>query len=556
MRSLWLYDRLSRLARMSYRAKIMWVAFLGTHVPLVALSVYQAARWAADGAAVLATLGVTLAATLVGTLFTLFSLDRLLAPVRLTGDALRAYRRSRQLPALPDHYRDAAGRLMADAQATMTDLEQSLVRLERFDPETGALNRAGFLHMLAGSGGPQIVAVLHVANFGRVAASIEQAAASVVLRTIIQRLTERLGPSAQVARIGDADIAFLLPDSARGSSEADMAFGLRTLIMLAAGPVAGEGLTLTPVLRAGLAALSPGMDAETALGDALAAASVASDAEPVTIHSPALRERVRTRFLLEEELRAAIAGEGFALHFQPVVDSRGNRPVGAEALLRWNNPVRGPVPPSVFVPVAEASGLIESIGLWVLREACRQAAGWQGDMRVAINLGARQFLDEDLAWHVDEAARAAGLSHDRIEIELTESVAMVDHDHTRRTFGQLRDMGVQIAIDDFGTGYASMSTLRKLPFTKLKIDREFVTDVHLTPQSQAICAAVIALGRGLGLEVLAEGTERREEVDWLAARGCDLFQGYYFSRPVPAAELHPTFARLGLEQPGATAAAG
>lgn len=544
MQGLWLYDLLSRRTRFGYRGKIMVMAFVGTHVPLIALAVFHALR-GGDRGAMLWTLGITLLATLLGTAFTLLTLDLLLRPVSLTARALRRFRTDRHQLPLPDGFTDEAGQLMADARETMVVLENSLSRLERHDPATGVLNRAGFLAELQDQGGPQTIAVLRVANFGRVAAGVEQSAAFRVLRVVVQRLVERLGPAARVARVGDADLAFLLPGAGPGAADADIAFGFRTLISLAAAPVPGDDVMLTPVLRGGLARHLPGETViESVLDDAMAAVTVATDAEPLMIHSPLLREKVRTRFLIEQELRAAIDGDGLELHFQPVVDVARGLPVGAEALLRWNHPVRGQVPPGVFIPVAEASGLIDRIGLWVLREACRQSAAWEGRLRVAINLGARQFMDEDLAWHVDEAVRAAGIAHDQVEIELTETVAMVDHEHTRRSFGQLRDLGVGIAIDDFGTGYASMSTLRKLPFTKLKIDREFVSDVHQTPQSQAICAAVIALGKGLGLDVLAEGTESAEEVAWLGGRGCELFQGYHFSRPVPGAALPATFARL------------
>jgi EAL domain-containing protein (putative c-di-GMP-specific phosphodiesterase class I) len=157
---------------------------------------------------------------------------------------------------------------------------------------------------------------------------------------------------------------------------------------------------------------------------------------------------------------------------------------------------------------------------------------------------------------LEEAVKDAGISAERLEIELTESAAMVDYDHTRRTFTRLRDMGFSIAIDDFGTGYASMSYLRRLPFNKLKIDREFVTNVDTAADSQAICGAMIALSKGLGLEVLAEGAERPEEVRYLSERGCNLFQGYYFAKPVAAAEMGETLADIDLTIAGASLALG
>jgi EAL domain-containing protein (putative c-di-GMP-specific phosphodiesterase class I) len=286
------------------------------------------------------------------------------------------------------------------------------------------------------------------------------------------------------------------------------------------------------------------------LDNALTAVSTATSAAPVVIYDEAARDQAQDLHALEQQLRQAIKNEEFELYFQPIIDLGANRPLGAEALIRWHSPTRGFVPPGKFIAVAEASGLIDPIGLWVLRQACREVARWDPSLRVAINLGARQFLDRNLTWHVAEAIDAAGIRPDQLEIELTESVAMVDCQHTHATFSTLRDMGLHIAIDDFGTGHANMSTLRKLPFTTLKIDREFVTDVHRQPGSLAICDALITLGHGLGLDVVAEGTEKAEEVAILNRRGCNLFQGYYFARPVPASALPATYDNLWLREAG------
>ena len=540
------YAGLSRVLKVNYRLKVLTMAFLGTHVPLIALSIHYAFRRATDLSEMLWSIGVTLAATLAGTLVTLVVLNALLRPVVATSGALRAYRADRRLPNLPRGFTDEVGTLMEDAQSTLEALETAIVQLEDFDPATSVLNRKGFCAALDRIERPvSAVAVVRFSNYTSVAAGVEQATAIEVLRSIIATFRERLGGGTQIGRIGDADLALVLALDGEDESQLDdMAFALRTLLSTVARPVEASGIRMTPVLAAGLAIHRQGENAAATLDNAVTALATTTETVPVAAHTAVLRDRVRDRFLIEQDLRAAIANEEFELHFQPVMDIAAARPAGAEALIRWNSPTRGFVSPGAFIPVAEASGLIEPIGLWVLREACRQVALWDPDLRVAINLGARQFLDEDLAWHVEEAIRTAAIRPDQLEIELTESVAMADHDHTRRAFGQLRDMGVQIAIDDFGTGYASMSTLRKLPFNKLKIDREFVTNVHVTPGSQAICHAMVALGHGLGLKVLAEGTEMEEEVRHLAGLGCDLFQGYYFSRPVPASAVPATFESL------------
>jgi EAL domain-containing protein (putative c-di-GMP-specific phosphodiesterase class I) len=230
------------------------------------------------------------------------------------------------------------------------------------------------------------------------------------------------------------------------------------------------------------------------------------------------------------------------------MDLNRGRAFGVEALIRWRHPEHGLLPPARFIRMAESMGLTEPLGLWVMRQACRQIHQWNAlglaDIKVAINLSARQFLDPDLTRFVHESLTAAGASPSQLEIELTETVATVDEDHTRSTFGALHDLGVTIAIDDFGSGYASMSQLRRLPFDKLKIDREFVTKVQERRDSQAICDAIITLGKGLGLRVLAEGAETEPEIRFLNDLGCNLFQGYYFARPMPPEDLIPSLSGL------------
>ncbi len=244
----------------------------------------------------------------------------------------------------------------------------------------------------------------------------------------------------------------------------------------------------------------------------------------------------RDRFLLEQDLRQAVARGELLLQFQPLVDADARRVCGAEALIRWDHPSRGLVSPSRFVPVMEEVGLSDEIGLWTLNAAVREARHWSasglGSLRVAVNVSGHQLDREDLALLVERTLARHGAAAETLEIELTESVAMGDGAGAARLFGALHDLGVTIAIDDFGTGYSSLSTLRTLSFDKIKIDREFVTGVHVRRDSQAICQSVIALGRGLGIAVLAEGVEHRAEYAWLRRNGCHLFQGFYFSPPL------------------------
>jgi EAL domain-containing protein (putative c-di-GMP-specific phosphodiesterase class I)/GGDEF domain-containing protein len=246
--------------------------------------------------------------------------------------------------------------------------------------------------------------------------------------------------------------------------------------------------------------------------------------------------RARDAFALEQDLHHAITRGEFELAYQPLVDAGASRICGAEALIRWHHPQRGLIMPSQFIPLVEASGMAHDIGMWALNTACRQARAWQrgglAGLSVAVNLSACQLEQDDLPVMIARTMSRHGLGAGMLEVELTETVAAGDTLRARKLFEGLRARGVSIAIDDFGTGYSSLSYLRQLSFDKLKIDREFVTDVDSRPASQAICQSVIALGRGLGIHVLAEGVERAEEFDWLTQHGCTLFQGFYFGRPM------------------------
>ncbi len=548
MRDLWFYDWMSRRVRLSYRLKIMTVAFIGTHVPLIAVASYILAVHTADWSDFVSTLLTMLLATLAGTGLTLFVLDQLLRPVLLTARTLETYRNSREVGALPRYYSDEAGRLMACAGDTIEHLELTLDEVEHLDGNTGLPNRKQLLSTMdqfIAARAPFAVAIVRFTDYQRVKTAYGNEDAERVMSLLARRMASRLAEGKILARPGRAELAVLGPTGEEPVAHAALAGRIRDVLASASDELAIGTVVLQPELQTGLAFYPADGDSAEALLDAASAAALRSGpATPLVLHSDADRRAAQLRFELEQDLRRAVVDDQFALHYQPIVDLNAERIIGAEALLRWRHPQRGMVSPAEFIPVAEAAGLIQPIGLWVLDQACRQIRDWSdgslGDIRIAVNLSARQFLDRDLLRHVRSALDDAGVAPCRLEIELTETAAMADHAHTRRMFTALRDLGVGIAIDDFGAGYASMSYLRKLPFNKLKIDREFVSHVDTSSESQAICDALIALSRGLGLDVLAEGVEREEEVRHLYARGCNAFQGYLFARPVPAHELEHT----------------
>jgi diguanylate cyclase (GGDEF)-like protein/PAS domain S-box-containing protein len=259
-----------------------------------------------------------------------------------------------------------------------------------------------------------------------------------------------------------------------------------------------------------------------------------------------MNTRMQMRRTLEQDLRKAITDGEFELFYQPLLNLARNEISGFEALLRWRHPKRGMVPPAEFIPLAEETGLIVPIGEWVLRQACAEAACWPAHIKVAVNLSAVQFKSHNLVQMVVNVLARSGLAAKRLELEVTESVLLQDNEATLNVLRQLHDLGVRIALDDFGTGYSSLSYLRSFPFDKIKIDRCFVSDLsEAHAGSLAIVRAVVGLGGALGIATTAEGVETKEQMERAHAEGCTEIQGYFFSRPQPAADLSRLFFANG-----------
>ncbi|NRG17493.1 EAL domain-containing protein [Rhizobiales bacterium] len=249
-------------------------------------------------------------------------------------------------------------------------------------------------------------------------------------------------------------------------------------------------------------------------------------------------ETARQAVAMEAELRHALVRSELELHFQPQIDLKDRRVIGAEALLRWHHPERGFITPGMFLPVAEESGLIYEIGEWVLNEACQQAVRWQqaglGDLRIAVNISPTQFRKQSVSSLVRQALAASRLSPELLEIEITENVVMQGAERVLKDLQDIREQGVQVAIDDFGTGYSSLAYLKRFKVDRLKIDQCFVRTMEEDISDAAIIDAVIGLGKSLDLHILAEGVERAEQAELLARAGCDEAQGYFFGRPMPS----------------------
>ncbi len=257
--------------------------------------------------------------------------------------------------------------------------------------------------------------------------------------------------------------------------------------------------------------------------------------------------RTEDRVQLESDLHDAVGLKQFELYYQPKVDTQTGSPRSAEALIRWVHPVRGVVSPADFIPIAEECGLIAAIGGWVIREACRQVRVWQDSgvpsLRVSVNLSASQFREAGLVDNIRKALDEEGIDAQFLEVELTESAVMSDPEQSIAILEQLSTMGVLVSVDDFGTGYSSMAYLRRFPLDKLKIDRAFINEIVSRPQDASIVRAIVSLAHGLGLKVVAEGVETAAQLHFVKSAGCDEYQGYHFSRPLPAADFERLIRR-------------
>ena len=302
-----------------------------------------------------------------------------------------------------------------------------------------------------------------------------------------------------------------------------------------------------------------GLDAQTLIKNADTAMyqAKANGRQSYQFFKPAMNVRAVERQSIEESLRRAVERGEFALHYQPKIDLRTGGITGAEALIRWTHPLRGPMAPAHFIPVAEDSGLIVPIGNWVLREACRQAQAWVAaglpQTTIAVNVSGMEFRGENFLEGVLRILDETGLDPRCLELELTESVLMKHVDTTEAILRRLRAIGVQIAIDDFGTGYSSLSVLSQFPIDVLKIDQSFVKGVASSSEDAAITCATIAMARQLGLRVVAEGVEEQGQMDFLREHGCSEYQGFLFSPAVPA-EAFASLMRRGLGTAGAAPA--
>ena len=422
------------------------------------------------------------------------------------------------------------------------------------DTLTGLFNRWQFNQRLeqgvaevARHGRPMTLLLIDLDDFKTINDSYGHAAGDQALKEVARRLKGCLRAADTLARLGGDEFTVLLTHLAQPG---DARLVAQKLLEVLQQPFELNGADVSLAGSVGMASLpDDATDAATLLRYADIAMYHAKESGRgrIVIYAAAMGEAVVEKNLLHERLKQAIGTSALTLHYQPQIDMATGHMVAVEALLRWNDAQLGSVPPDRFIPVAEATGLILPLGTWVLEAACRQAAQWaqQGmALRIAVNLSALQLRQASLVEVLQELLQRYAVGHGLLELEITESEAMADPMLARRLLVQLQALGVGVSLDDFGTGHSSLTYLKQLPISRIKLDRSFIQPILHNPQDATLVRAVIALAHTLGLEVVAEGVEEEAQVRLLETQGCDIFQGWFFSRAVPAPAIPALFADL------------
>jgi diguanylate cyclase (GGDEF)-like protein/PAS domain S-box-containing protein len=428
--------------------------------------------------------------------------------------------------------------------------EERIQRLVNYDILTNLPNRALLndrakvaLAAAARSRDPVVVMHLNLDHFRRINESLGHEVGDQVLIATATRLKAVLRPDDTVSRMGGDDFIILLPHI----HALDVAQVALRLMATVAEPLVIEEQNLRLTASIGIAEFPENGSDLVQLTQAAESAVNQAKREgrnTFCFVSRSMQDQVKESIAVERDLSYAVERQQLVLYYQPQVDVQSGKIIGAEALVRWQHPEWGLVAPGRFIPIAESSGLIRGIGRWVMETALTQNATWAAEglpiVPVAVNLSMVQFKDPALRDNLVEALRVSGLPAAMVELELTESVAMEDSNFTIAAIAGLKSLGVTLSIDDFGTGYSSLSYLKRFAIDKLKIDQSFVRGLNVDPQDEAIVVTVIQLARSLGLHTIAEGVETQAQLDFLRAHACEQYQGYLFSRPVPADE----FAKL------------
>jgi diguanylate cyclase (GGDEF)-like protein len=471
---------------------------------------------------------------------------------------LELERHRRQLKELVDQRTAELAANVAELERTIEQLNKEMQERQRFELElrrqalhdalTGLPNRALLMDRLElaiklarRNRHSLTLLFIDLDRFKIVNDSLGHDAGDQLLKTVTQRVSQCVRTSDTFARLGGDEFVLLLPNAVPDDVLARL---IERIAAAVCEPVQLGGHEVAVTCSIGCSVYpQDGEDAVTLLKHADVAMYRAKEQGRNTVqrYSAALHQQASQQLEIESQLRRALERREFLLHYQPQVDLRTGRITAVEALVRWRHPEMGMVPPLRFIPVAEECGLIGPIGEWVLRTACAQAVAWTAaglpPLRMSVNLSAQQFLNPALEAQVAQVLADTGLAPGQLELELTESVSMKDPENTIRILAGFNARGIGLAIDDFGTGYSNLAYLRRFPVHRIKLDRSFVKDVTDDANAGAIAEAIVALAHKLQLQIVAEGVETMGQRDWLAQRGCDAMQGYWFSKPVEADAL-------------------
>ncbi len=438
--------------------------------------------------------------------------------------------------------------------------ENKIHKLAYYDTLTGLPNRTLFLQTLTEKSRPNengeverfAVVTLDLDHFKDVNDSMGHNVGDAILRGVGKRLLSAMPNSATVSRSGEDEFAVMMPLTTDVNTSRDVAERLAGVIRSEPFKVFNESFQI----RASIG-VSTFPDDATSPDQVLKNADIALNRakedgrDTIKEYSEDFDRAVQARFQMLRDLRDAMEHQQLDLHYQPQLDLKTGKIIGAEALLRWFKPDNSKeggtyISPGDFIPVAEQSGLIVPIGEWVMEKACRDAMTWRKehgiDVRIAVNVAAAQFSQSDICGHVQKIINETGINPHMLELEVTESVFMDDIQHTIQTLQNLHAIGVELAIDDFGTGYSSLSYLRQFPIDRLKIDQSFIRNALNDEDDAAIARTIVGLGHSLNLSVIAEGVETKEHEEFLLKEGCDEVQGFRYSRPVPSEDFI-TFAK-------------
>ena len=438
-------------------------------------------------------------------------------------------------------YRGSAKDITAARQAQL-----EVGRMAQFDSLTGLANRHRMTKRLTSTLTAYKAAkrscalmMLDLDRFKQVNDTLGHPAGDELLKQVAQRLQRIVGGNGEIGRLGGDEFQIILPDWEDRGRLGDLA---ARVIQMISQPYSIDGSRAIIGTSIGIAvAPYDGIDTEELVGatDLALYAAKGGGRGQYRFYSSELKDGARSRRAIEEDLRDALSlDEGLEMHYQPLIDTKTRKVKSFEALMRWNHPERGWISPADFIPVAEDSNLIGELGEWVLKRVCADAAAWPLHIPVAINVSATQFGDPELPNIIRNAIAGAGLSPDRIEIELTESVFLGDPGSTLDMFNELKALGVRLALDDFGTGYSSLGYLKNAPFDKIKIDQSFVRGATEDGNNNAaIITAIVSLAGALGMTTVAEGVEAMDELELIERHGVQLIQGFIFSKAMPQEEV-------------------